>query len=1560
MTRILSIQGGNTEVTSPGFRVRPRTVLQFSPGGVEVTGADFSLRAARRLSFRPAGITVSGQPFTIRSLNPRTTFIPSEARVEAPGLRLVPRVRIAFPALRPTRREFTPAEIPVTKGTAANGASSRRLWASVGASAKLKLTFENIEDFEAESIIKAFDAAQGPTTPLAVPPEVVAGVDELLAEAMRTPSPDLEWFFTDPPSVTSVQIGVSTVNVTLEAKRLPVFRETPEPVYGDCVEVQKDDGLTVCDVTAEFDCEPIITNENRNHTWVALHSQRANDLDITNPLRPVNENSGSSESAGCCFDKEGNVYGAAGGYHDFSYSDITKTYLGFCKISNDGSQLWEITFYFNLTGDNDEYDTVYGGGLKDFDERFVIGAACFKTTQYIYLIPKDGDASKVKVYTAANIVNGCIDVLIPGRSIILGSSTSLYALQLDSAGNLTREWAVQYSLPSGAVRNNGAVYVNKATRDIIVGQYGRAICFTSTGTFKFSKTVFFDAAAQNMNVQSWTSDQYGNWYTGYTTRVQISSIAFNDQLMPWIAKLDSDGNLIRCVGYEEGPRDGYVFMYHLVATDDDRVIIAGEGGIVGAFTMKVAIFSSDLIHQQNFCGLGSEFDDLNLITFSDNYAAPTNIDWCGATKELLYGNYTGKGYFSRTGYASVHSGLWKIRIDEDFLGAYFHEKAFPETTITILPRNAYALDLPITTSDTDSNSQALVPTFEVDGDGLDASSVRISGSAVHVSVFGTWNGPVAEIYKIPKDQRAWFWYPRTISAPVYFYSDDVPPTITNIAPSTNPVTIVTGDAAFPEVFFNPEPSATATSPVAAVFKGQGFITRIPSNGEVWVQLAIEKEEFNFIEERTGVKFEGDTNRVLVTRDPRKARWALTGAVSAASSKFDMRDLPEYTIEVDVLLKSEYFDLNYDAIHTILAIGQYSLNVYFQRITNPTPNQSLKCSMEYAGNLEYSWVGSGSYCPIAPDRWTRLSVSVFGGHAKFRMSSHPTEYVITAFGWEGAEWNAYEFGLSPYGDATLPAPDETYITLGSEHDGSRALGPVGYIANLRVSTKSLYNNLPKLPILSPFPAINPDAPIKNLDPRRVEVEPPPTPNASDIISLLLFEGGDGSAIINDAGSASWVSAGGVITTSDSLFGASCLSTINGGVYTTNCPGLVSGPFFFDIFFRFEPTLGALTGYSIVLCSLQFGAKRLRITMYARSTTAGGLWEVILELSPLATSETGNSISKTLFTILGAETSKYHLALVVEEDRSFRVYLNGRFVLEETLLSHVKPRTFNDWTFGHSLQISLGATLDPTYAFVSRFPGYIFGFRLGKGALYTNSFTPITNLFSSAPSYTLPPSPEVLNPSFKASDVISLVNFTGSAGSNVIVDSIPSINKWGCIGLTAISDTVTIGGLNTVAHTPTTRGGLASPILNISDHDPLTVEFYAHIRPSSSGVRQLLSFTPTAGIRIDSNNEIYLFSEDDGVSTPPVSFGSSVTRHIAFVKSSNKSVSLFVSGVLASTASFRLTVFSDQPVYFLRRGASPFGSLFLCRDVHIGSIRISKFALYTSNFTPPTAPLTLPPP
>jgi hypothetical protein len=119
-----------------------------------------------------------------------------------------------FPALKPTARSFQLGQYPVKTYRAMSGAVVRRSFGNKAFGYTLDLEFANIPEATVNTIIDHYNGQQGGTLGFIIATAVFAGYTVTLQGKVRNPS-GIEWLYAEPPSVSSVIAGISTVTVKL-------------------------------------------------------------------------------------------------------------------------------------------------------------------------------------------------------------------------------------------------------------------------------------------------------------------------------------------------------------------------------------------------------------------------------------------------------------------------------------------------------------------------------------------------------------------------------------------------------------------------------------------------------------------------------------------------------------------------------------------------------------------------------------------------------------------------------------------------------------------------------------------------------------------------------------------------------------------------------------------------------------------------------------------------------------------------------------------------------------------------------------------------------------------------------------------------------------------------------------------------------------------------------------------------------------------------------------------------------------------------------------------------
>lgn len=119
-----------------------------------------------------------------------------------------------FPALKPTARSFQLGQYPVKTYRAMSGAVLRRSFGNRPYGSTLDLEFKNVPETVVNSIIDHYNGQGGGTLGFDVPADVFQGYSAVLQGNIRTPA-GIEWLYAEPPNISSVIKGISTVTVRL-------------------------------------------------------------------------------------------------------------------------------------------------------------------------------------------------------------------------------------------------------------------------------------------------------------------------------------------------------------------------------------------------------------------------------------------------------------------------------------------------------------------------------------------------------------------------------------------------------------------------------------------------------------------------------------------------------------------------------------------------------------------------------------------------------------------------------------------------------------------------------------------------------------------------------------------------------------------------------------------------------------------------------------------------------------------------------------------------------------------------------------------------------------------------------------------------------------------------------------------------------------------------------------------------------------------------------------------------------------------------------------------------
>lgn len=119
-----------------------------------------------------------------------------------------------FPTLRPTSRSFSAGDYPVKTFKAQSGAEVRILYGSKRTGMSIDLSYDNIADSQADDFVAHYDEVRGQFATFTLPSELRAGWSGN-QDALDATGTGNQWRYAEPPSISSVKPGVSSVQVRL-------------------------------------------------------------------------------------------------------------------------------------------------------------------------------------------------------------------------------------------------------------------------------------------------------------------------------------------------------------------------------------------------------------------------------------------------------------------------------------------------------------------------------------------------------------------------------------------------------------------------------------------------------------------------------------------------------------------------------------------------------------------------------------------------------------------------------------------------------------------------------------------------------------------------------------------------------------------------------------------------------------------------------------------------------------------------------------------------------------------------------------------------------------------------------------------------------------------------------------------------------------------------------------------------------------------------------------------------------------------------------------------------
>jgi hypothetical protein len=313
----------------------------------------------------------------------------------------------------------------------------------------------------------------------------------------------------------------------------------------------------------------------------------------------------------------------------------------------------------------------------------------------------------------------------------------------------------------------------------------------------------------------------------------------------------------------------------------------------------------------------------------------------------------------------------------------------------------------------------------------------------------------------------------------------------------------------------------------------------------------------------------------------------------------------------------------------------------------------------------------------------------------------------------------------------------------------------------------------------------------------------------------------------------------------------------------------------------------------------------------------------------TAITGGSISANIW---------YHVAASVSSN-SARLFINGVQVGSTT--------TFTSRTFTPT-GARVGRFANNYTSGLVDFQGYIDDLRISKFARYTSTFTPPTAALPTNQSST------VADPYYNYTSL--LLHMDGANNSTSFVDSGPNALTLTTYGTAAVSTTQSkYGGASAYFDGSGARIGLSSTAIDFGTGD-FTAEcwIYLNASPSSANAHIMGKHVYGTGaswiLQINTSRVLsFLWNDGANVLSTGTALNLSQWYHIAACRSGS-TLRVFINGTQVATTTISYT-FSSATEFTV---CSASNNNALSRvNAYIDDLRITKYARFTSAFTPPTA-------
>jgi len=132
----------------------------------------------------------------------------------------------AFPSITPTSRNFKPGTYPQKQYRSLSGVAIKRTFGNQPYGAVLQLEYANVSDATVVTLIDHYRTQTAANRRFQVSSNVTAGMSATLAARANASVDNLRWEYAQPPEISSVHPGVSTVRIDLAG-------EIRDPRYDD-------------------------------------------------------------------------------------------------------------------------------------------------------------------------------------------------------------------------------------------------------------------------------------------------------------------------------------------------------------------------------------------------------------------------------------------------------------------------------------------------------------------------------------------------------------------------------------------------------------------------------------------------------------------------------------------------------------------------------------------------------------------------------------------------------------------------------------------------------------------------------------------------------------------------------------------------------------------------------------------------------------------------------------------------------------------------------------------------------------------------------------------------------------------------------------------------------------------------------------------------------------------------------------------------------------------------------------------------------------------------------